>query len=46
MPNIIGGEPQNGLDTVPLLPEDFQVESIEDEPISLSHGQRTRNLLQ
>ena len=46
MPNILGGEPQNGCDSVPLLPQDLQAEPVEDEPIGLGHGQRTRNLLQ
>ena len=41
MLNIVGGEPQNGLDTVPLLPEDLQAESAEDELIGLLDGQRT-----
>ena len=46
VPNILGGEPTNGLDSVPVLSEDLQVEPVEDEPVGLGHGQRTRNLLQ
>ena len=46
VPNILGGEPPNGLDSVPVLPEDLQAEPVENKLVGLGHGQRTRNLLQ